>query len=297
MTLNQIKDGWFREITRSWPGSQDFAMTLKVDEVLYYEKSPYQDILMFKNSFWGNVLVLDGVIQCTEKDEKSYQEMLAHLAMYSHPNPKRVLVIGGGDGGVIREVAKHKGAEEIFICEIDKCVIESSKKFLGDMGKGYSDPRVTVLMMDAFVYLKNLLEDKNSKKFDVIIVDSTDPVGPGESLFKQEFFENLYKLLTENGIVTTQAESHWHSLDMISEMSKFLTKIFPSREYAYTSVPTYPTGEIGFWVLSKNGKSCKSPLRAPTAEEEAHLEYYTPELHTASFALPAFVKKRIYGSQ
>jgi len=293
--LNQIKDGWFREITRAWPGSQDFAMTLKVDEVLYYEKSQYQDVLMFKNAFWGNVLVLDGVIQCTEKDEISYQEMLCHLAMYSHPDPKRVLVIGGGDGGVIREVAKHKAPQEILICEIDSCVIESSKKFLRGMGKGYSDPRVTVLMMDAFVYLKNLRQDKNSKKFDVIIVDSTDPVGPGESLFKKEFFENLNELLTEDGIITTQAESHWHSLEMISEMSKFLSAIFASREYAYTSVPTYPTGEIGFWVLSKKGRSCRSPLRAPSNDEQDALQYYTPEVHTASFALPAFVKRKIYG--
>jgi len=289
-----MKDGWFREITRSWPGSQDFAMTLKIDEILYFEKSKYQEVLVFKNQFWGNVLVLDGVIQCTEKDEMSYQEMLTHLAMFSHPAPKRVLVVGGGDGGVLREVAKHKVAEEIIICEIDQCVIEASKKFLGSMGKGYSDPRVTVKMMDAFIYLKELCEDPNSKKFDVIIVDSTDPVGPAESLFKKEYFENLHRILGENGIVTTQAESHWHSLDMIATMSQFLKSIFSKREYAYTSVPTYPTGEIGFWVLSKKGHSCRNPLRTPTAEEQQHLNYYTPELHTAAFALPAFAHRKIY---
>jgi len=294
-TLNQIKDGWFRELTRAWPGSQDFAMTLKVEEVLYHEKSKYQEILVFKNAFWGNVLVLDGVIQCTEKDEMSYQEMLTHLAMYSHPNPKRVLVIGGGDGGVLREVAKHKSAEEIIICEIDQCVIEASKKFLGGMGKGYSDHRVTVNMMDAFVYIKELRENPVAKKFDVIIVDSTDPVGPGESLFKKEFFVNLFHLLSDNGIITTQAESHWHSLDMIAEMSKFLKAIFSQREYAYTSVPTYPTGEIGFWVLSKQTHSNKTPLRKPTPVEQKALNYYTPELHVASFALPAFAHRKIYG--
>jgi len=238
--------------------------------------------------------VIDGVIQCTEKDEMSYQEMLTHLAMFSHPSPKRILVIGGGDGGVLREVAKHKGAEEIIICEIDQCVIEASKKFLGGMGKGYQDPRVTVKMMDAFIYIKNLREDPSSKKFDVIIVDSTDPVGPGESLFKKEFFENLHHLLSDDGIVTTQAESHWHSLDMISNMSKFLISIFAKREYAFTSVPTYPTGEVGFWVLSKKGRSCKTPLRLPTAEEEHALNYYSPALHIAAFALPAFVHRKIY---
>jgi len=162
------------------------------------------------------------------------------------------------------------------------------------MGKGFSDPRVTLKMMDAFIYLKNLRDDPNSKKFDVIIVDSTDPVGPGEPLFKKEFFDNLHQLLNNDGIVATQAESHWHSLDMISDMAKFLKTIFAKREYAYTSVPTYPTGEIGFWLLAKNGHSCRTPLRKPTPEEQHSFKYYTPEMHTAAFALPAFAQRKIY---
>jgi len=145
--------------------------------------------------------------------------------------------------------------------------------------------------------LKNLREDSNSKKFDVIIVDSTDPVGPGESLFKKEFFENVFHLLNDEGIVATQAESHWHSLDMIAEMSVFLQSIFPKREYAFTSVPTYPTGEIGFWLLSKKGTSCITPLRKPSEEEQKHLNFYTSALHSASFVLPAFAHRKIYADQ
>jgi len=132
------------------------------------------------------------------------------------------------------------------------------------------------------------------KKFDVIIVDSTDPVGPGEPLFKKEFFDNLHQLLNSDGIVATQAESHWHSLDMIADMAKFLKSIFAKREYAYTSVPTYPTGEIGFWMLSKKGTSCRTPVRVPAPEELKSFNYYTRDLHTAAFALPAFAHRKIY---
>ena len=144
-------------------------MSLKVKKVLDHHRSLYQDILVFESESHGNVLVLDGVIQVTERDEFSYQEMIAHIPLFAHPNPKKVLVIGGGDGGVLREISRHACVEEIVICEIDKDVIEVSKKYLPSLAKGYDDPRVTVHVMDGAKFM-----EENRDSFDVIITDSSD---------------------------------------------------------------------------------------------------------------------------
>lgn len=202
-----------------WPGQ---AMTLKVNQILHHERSQYQDVLIFESSNHGVVLVLDNVIQCTERDEfayvppalpfrrnlqlsdmalgpNSYQEMITHLAMNSHPNPKRVLVIGGGDGGVLREVVKHSTVESAILCDIDESVIRLSKKYLPGMSVGFMHPNVSTHIGDGF---KFLADKKN--EFDVIITDSSDPEGPAESLFQKPYFELLYGALKEGGVMTTQ---------------------------------------------------------------------------------------------
>lgn len=148
--IDLIIDGWFHERGVLWPGQ---AMSLKVKEVLHHARSTFQDVLVFESTDHGRVLVLDGVIQVTERDEFSYQEMIAHIPLYAHPNPKKVLVIGGGDGGVLREVAKHDSVEEIVICEIDGEVIDVSKKYLPSLAVGYEDPRVTVKVMDGSIFM------------------------------------------------------------------------------------------------------------------------------------------------
>ena len=174
-------------------------MTLKVDKVLHHEKSKYQDVLIFKSTDYGNVLVLDNVVQATERDEFSYQEMIAHLALNSHPDPKRVLVIGGGDGGVLREVVKHDCVEEAILCDIDEAVISLSKQFLPEMAQGLTHPKATVHVGDGFKFLNDY---KNA--FDVIITDSSDPDGPAESLFQKSYFELLNGALREGGVISTQ---------------------------------------------------------------------------------------------
>lgn len=189
LTHPAIKDGWFAEISDTmWPGQ---AMSLKVEKVLHVEKSKYQDVLVFKSTTYGNVLVLDNCIQVTERDEFSYQEMITHLALNSHPNPKKALVIGGGDGGVLREILKHESIEEAWLCDIDETVIEVSKKYLPNMAKSYDDPRTRVHIGDGFKFLE---EYKN--QFDVIITDSSDPEGPAESLFQKPYFQLLKDALT-----------------------------------------------------------------------------------------------------
>ena len=196
ITHPTIKDGWFREISHMWPGQ---AMTLKVNQVLHHEKSKYQDVLIFESSDYGMVLVLDNVIQCTERDEFSYQEMITHLGMFAHPNPKKVLVIGGGDGGVLREVVKHECVEEATLVDIDEAVIRLSKKYLPGMSVGFQHPKVKVHVGDGFEWLK----DKQGE-YDVIITDSSDPDGPAEALFEAAYFELLNNALREGGVITTQ---------------------------------------------------------------------------------------------
>ncbi|KAF2709901.1 spermine synthase [Pleomassaria siparia CBS 279.74] len=283
-----IKDGWFREISGMWPGQ---AMTLKVEQVLHHEKSKYQDVLIFRSTDYGTVLVLDNVIQCTERDEFSYQEMITHLAMNSHPNPKKVLVIGGGDGGVLREVVKHECVEEAILCDIDEAVIRLSKKYLPGMSVGFDHPKVQTIVGDGFKFM----EDRKNE-FDVIITDSSDPEGPAEALFKKAYFELLNGALREGGVITTQgSENQWLHMPLIAELKKSCKEVFPTVEYGYTTIPTYPSGQIGFMVCSKDAKlNVKKPLRTWSEEEEDKLcKYYTKEIHEAAFVLPNFARKAL----
>ncbi|KAG8568475.1 hypothetical protein GDO81_014014 [Engystomops pustulosus] len=197
-----VRDGWFRETCSLWPGQ---AMSLQVEEVLHHHKSAFQEILVFKSKTYGNVLVLDGLIQCTERDEFSYQEMIANLPLCSHPNPKKVLIIGGGDGGVLREVVKHPSVESVVQCEIDEEVINVSKQYLPGMAVGYSSPKLTLHVGDGFQFMK-----QNQDAFDVIITDSSDPVGPAESLFKESYYQLMKTALREGGILCCQGEKMFH---------------------------------------------------------------------------------------
>ncbi|KAI9830873.1 MAG: putrescine aminopropyltransferase [Phylliscum demangeonii] len=279
-----IKDGWFREISDMWHGQ---AMTLKVKEVLHHEKSKYQDVLIFESTDHGVVLVLDNVIQCTERDEFSYQEMITHLAMNSHPDPKQVLVIGGGDGGVLREVIKHDNVESVVLCDIDEAVIRLSKKYLPSMAVGFQHPKVQVHVADGFQFLA----DKKDA-FDVIITDSSDPDGPAEALFEKPYFELLKQALKEGGVITTQAENQWLHLSLITKLARVCRSVFPTVAYAYTTIPTYPSGQIGFMVCSKDGgRDITQPLRGwDPATEEKLCRYYNRAIHQAAFVLPTFAR-------
>ncbi|KAL1589039.1 Spermidine synthase [Cladosporium halotolerans] len=287
ITHPTIKDGWFREISDMWPGQ---AMTLKVNQIIHHEKSKYQDVLIFESSDYGMVLVLDNVIQCTERDEFAYQEMITHLGMMSHPNPKKVLVIGGGDGGVLREVVKHECVEEAVLCDIDEAVIRLSKKYLPSMSVGYQHPKVKVHVGDGFKFL-----DDYKNEFDVIITDSSDPEGPAEMLFQKPYFELLKGALRDGGIITTQAENPWLHMSMITNLKKQCKEVFPVAEYGWTTIPTYPAGQIGFMVCCKDGSvNVKKPLRSWSTEEEDKLcKYYSKEVHEAAFVLPKFAEKAL----
>jgi spermidine synthase len=278
---NNIENGWYMEKNSQWPGQ---AMALEVKKVLHEEKSKYQDVLVFESTHHGNVLVLDNAIQCVENDEFSYQEMITHLPMASHPNPVNVLVVGGGDGGVLREVLKHPSVKSATLVDIDEAVPRVSKQFLPHMAAGFNDPRVTVHIGDGFKFL----EDRKNQ-FDVIITDSSDPVGPAEALFQKPYFQLLKDALKEDGHISTQGECIWLHLPLIKELLASTRTLFPASEYAYTSIPTYPSGTIGFVVCSKDGShNLKKALRKVDG-----CRYYNEAVHEASFVLPTFAAKGI----
>ncbi|CAG8722340.1 4187_t:CDS:2, partial [Acaulospora colombiana] len=246
------------------------AMTLKVNRILHVEKSLYQDVLVFESETYGNVLVLDGVIQCTERDE------------FSHPNPKKVLVIGGGDGGVVREVLRHETVEEVVLCDIDEAVIRVSKQYLPHMSELLDSSRVRVYVGDGFKFLAD-----NTSTYDVIITDSSDPVGPAESLFQKPYFQLLHDALAPGGSISTQGECLWIHLPLIKSTNTMVKEIFPVVDYAFTTIPTYPSGQIGFCLASKDAnRDLRNPIRKITGTR-----YYNEEVHKAAFALPEFGKR------
>jgi spermidine synthase len=282
-----INDGWFRETCALWPGQQ---MSLQVKEILHVEKSLFQDVLVFQSETYGNVLVLDGVIQATERDEFAYQEMIAHLPIHCHGKAKDVLVIGGGDGGVLREIVKHETISSVTLVEIDECVVRVSKKYLPAMAAGFQHPKVNVIIGDGFKYLA---ENKNS--YDVIITDSSDPVGPAESLFSAEFYGLMKQALRDGGIICTQGECMWVHLDLIQTVLEKSRAIFPSVAYAWCSIPTYPSGTIGFILCStEKNKDFTVPVTVFEKEKErAKCKYYNRDVHSSAFVLPQFVRNVI----
>ncbi|CAH9136958.1 unnamed protein product [Cuscuta epithymum] len=277
-----------------WPGE---VHSIKVEKILFKERSEYQEVLVFESSLYGKVLVLDGIVQLTDKDECAYQEMIAHLPLCSIKSPKNVLVVGGGDGGVLREISRHCSVEHIDICEIDKMVIDVSKKFFPELAIGFEDPRVKLHVGDAVEFLRQTPEGK----YDAIIVDSSDPVGPAQELVEKPFFETLARALRPGGVLCNMAESMWLHTHLIQDMLSICLQTFKgSVHYAWTSVPTYPSGVIGFVLCSTEGPPVDflNPIN-PIEKLEGALQYrrelrfYNSEVHKAAFALPSFVKREV----
>lgn len=303
-----VVSGWFSESQASsdnaskkvyfnnpmWPGE---AHSLKVENILFKGKSEFQEILVFESSTYGKVLVLDGIVQLTEKDECAYQEMIAHLPLCSIPSPKNVLVVGGGDGGVLREISRHRSVEQIDICEIDKMVIDVSKKFFPELSVGFEDPRVRLHVGDAVEFLRKVPEGR----YDAIIVDSSDPVGPAQELVEKPFFDTIARALRPGGVLCNMAESMWLHTHLIEDMISICRQSFKgSVQYAWASVPTYPSGVIGFLICSTEGPPVNfvNPINPIENVEGAlkhkrELRFYNTEMHRAAFALPAFLKREV----
>lgn len=212
---------------------------------------------------------------------------MTHLPMFSHPCPKHVLVVGGGDGGVLREVLKHPSVESVTLCEIDAKVIEVSKLYLPSMAVAYSDPRTSVKLMDGAEYMR-----QHTNTFDVIITDSSDPIGPAETLFEAPYFEAMKDALTEDGVVCSQGECMWLHMDIINSTLRTCRRFFGSVRYAYTCIPTYPSGQIGQIICSKKEIDLSTPLRSAD-EIQSQCKYYSSAIHSAAFVLPEFCRRAI----
>lgn len=261
--------------------TERFGITAKIKRTLHTEKTEFQQLDMIETEEFGNMLVLDGMVMTTEKDEFVYHEMVAHVPLFTHPNPKHVLVVGGGDGGVIREVLKHPSVEKATLVEIDGKVVEYSKKYLPTIAGALDDERVDVQIADGFMHIA-----KSENEYDVIMVDSTEPVGPAVKLFEKGFYEGISKALKEDGVFVAQTDNPWFQQDLIRNVYSDIKEIFPITRVYTANIPTYPSGLWTFTIGSKT----KDPLEV--SEDRFHdieTKYYTKDLHKAAFALPKFV--------
>ena len=286
----QAKELWFTENY-----SDGARFSIRIDAQVYAHKSRFQQIDLYDTPEFGRVLVLDGCVMLTEKDEIIYHEMIVHPAMTVHPDIKRVLVIGGGDGGCVRELLQYDTIESIDLCEIDREVIEACRRYLPQTASRLDDTRVELHIADG---LKFVRRQKNA--YDLIIVDSTDPFGPGEGLFTREFYGNCYGALTENGILINQHESPYYRGDALAmqRAHRQLLAVFPMAMVYQVHIPTYPSGHWLFGFASKN------PECDPCVFDEEHwnslglkTRYYNTALHKGSFALPNYVKDLLSGKE
>ena len=260
----------------------DAAMTYKIKETLITKKTEFQDLAIVDTYEFGRMLVLDGIVQTTIKDEYVYHEMISHIPLFTHPNPKKVLVVGGGDGGAIREVLKHPSVEKAVLCEIDGDVVTECKKFLPEISCALEDPRCEVFIGDGIKYVH---EHKN--EFDVIIVDSTDPFGAAEGLFGGSFYKEISECLTEDGIFIAQTETPFYLPDVVKRVYDDAKAVFPVTRLFMAAIPTYPSG---FWSFTVGSKKHDPKVVDLSNSIDIDTKYYTKELHTACFVLPKFVE-------
>ncbi|WP_339249262.1 polyamine aminopropyltransferase [Sporosarcina sp. FSL W8-0480] len=270
--------------------SPNVQFSMRVIEHLYTKKSEYQKIDVLQTAEFGRVLTLDGYVMVTEKDEFIYHDMITHVPMATNPNIKKVLVIGAGDGGTVRELTKYETIEHIDMVEIDEMVVDVCKEFIPQTASKLDDPRVHLYFEDGLKFVRS-----RENEYDLIIVDSTDPFGPGEGLFTREFYGNCYKALNEDGILVNQHESPFYEEDALGmqRAHKRITGFFPVCKVYQVHIPTYPSGHWLFGFASKK----YDPINDLNADAWNQLglqtKYYNTDIHVGSFALPNYVKEQL----
>lgn len=265
-----------------------FGQYFSVDNVLYREKTEHQDLVIFENAALGRVMALDGVVQTTERDEFIYHEMMTHVPLLAHGAAKRVLIIGGGDGAMLREVSRHKGIEQITMVEIDAGVVNFCKQYLPNHSAGaYDDPRFNLVIDDGVNFVATC-----SDKFDVIISDCTDPIGPGESLFTSAFYAGCKRCLNENGIFVAQNGVCFLQQEEAINSHRKLSHYFGDVSFYQAAIPTYYGGIMTFAWASDNPTLRQLDAATLQARFDAAgltCRYYNPAIHTGSFALPQYL--------
>lgn len=269
------------------------GLTVGIEKLLFSEQTEYQLVEVYETDTWGNLMTIDGMVMLSEKDEFVYHEMLSHVGLFAHPNPRRVLIIGGGDGGTAREVMRHDSVEQVDMVEIDEAVVRASREFLPEVGD-WDNPKLNVLFENGIRFVQDI-EDP----YDIIIIDGSDPVGPAEDLFKKDFIQSCYDGLAENGVLTAQTESPWVQ-DYHSSMNRVFTAlnaIYEVSKMYLAYIPLYPAGMWSFAFASKGAdplsKEVLERAEAGIRQFSGELKYYNTDVHTGCFALPNFVEKII----
>jgi len=265
-----------------------YGQAFNVDKLYFENKTDHQHLVIFENAMFGRVMALDGIIQTTEADEFIYHEMLTHVPILTHGNAKDILIVGGGDGGILREVCKHTSVENITQVEIDAQVIDMCKQYLPNHSAGaYDNPRANIVIDDGAKFVKN-----TEQRFDIIISDSTDPIGPGDVLFTDDFYASCKKALKPNGILVTQNGVAFMQLDEVTTTNSRLTPYFKDHHFYSAAIPTYIGGIMTFAWATDNTELRNIDLNTVTERFKAAniaTRYYNPEIHKASFALPQYI--------
>ncbi|HDF2339212.1 spermidine synthase [Clostridioides difficile] len=275
--------------TEEW--TENVRFSIKVNKHLFEGKSQFQRIDVFDSDEFGKFLTIDGLMMVTYKDEFIYHEMITHVPMATNLNIKKVLVIGGGDGGTVRELSRYPQIEKIDMVEIDKMVVDVSKEYMDICSCKLDDKRVSLYFEDGV----NFVKCAHDKSYDLIIVDSTDPIGPGEGLFSTDFYKDCYRILTDDGILVNQSESPYFDFNAkeMKRANKKLKQIFPISEVYQAHIPTYPSGHWLFGFASKKLNPVKNQDRNRWEKLSLKTKYYNSDIHLGSFMLPQYVKEML----
>lgn len=277
-------DLWYQE-----RHNDEVSFGLNVSKTLHTEQSSFQRVDIFDSKGFGRVLTLDGLMMCTEKDEFVYHELIAHIPLLSHPHPEKILIIGGGDCGTLREVLKHDCVHSAVMCEIDGAVVDACKKYFKIFDAGQENPKSSIRIEDGIAFVKNAAD----ASYDIVIVDSADPVGPGVGLFTSGFYAEVKRILKPNGIVAAQCESPWEDY---LDLAKVYGNLKSAFAHVYAMVGTIPSYPYGYWSWAVAGETC-NPIKDIQMERARNIQkttqYYNLEIHRAAFALPNFFKKKL----
>lgn len=282
-SINSFESAYGGKVLDLWLNDKEkesFGVTFKIKNMLCSKVTPYQRIDVVETESFGKALFLDGAVMFTERDEFIYHEMLVHVPLFTHPTPKKVMVVGGGDGGVVREILKHSLVEEVDLIEIDREVINTCMTYFPNITSSLNDSKVRIKIKDGVKYVN----EKKDAWYDIIIVDSTDPIGPGKALFQESFYKDCFDRLLEEGILVAQIESPITNLNVVVEIRTILENIFPITQLYFAPIPTYPGCLWAFVFCSKVFEPGykKRVLSLPT-------RYFNFDVYKASFAVPNFV--------
>lgn len=262
------------------------GLFLKISRHLVHRRSPYQTIDFFETADYGRVMTLDRLVMLSERDEAHYHEMLVHVPMTAHPQPRRVLVVGGGDGGTLRELLRHPVLERVVQVEIDREVVELSRQFFPWAEAVYDHPKVELVIDDAADYIRNAKED-----FDVVVVDSTDPIGPGAALINEEFYRGVARALRDGGLMSCQMGSPFYSGDQIAGVVHGWQRVFADWRLYSVHIPLYPGGVWTMGLAAKSSGSDFSPRKVRYDTISGKMKYYNMDIHKASFVLPEYLRR------